>query len=187
MLLLRSTLLLWCSFVLAGCGFSPLYAKPDAHGSALSSVLGREDEPDVSSEIGKALASVEITGLPQTRTAQELRMRLEDLLNPRGADYGMHYKLTLELEEDNTPSAIQQNREITRFNVVVSTRYALYDGDTLLAKGVVRLNGSYDAVDSQYATFIASQDTTHRIAQEVAESLKLRLLAAFEKYFAKNA
>jgi LPS-assembly lipoprotein len=163
---LRSVCTVIAVLVLTGCGFTPLYSK-NVQGNA--------------TVVAEATQTVidPITG----RNGQILRTTLQDALNPHAVVRDPAYRLSVVLDEKEVPIGIQQDRRITRYNIVEEARYTLITikGGKVLDKGRVRMIGSYDAVDSDFATFAAKQDTTKRVLQEMGLDLSSRIKAAFLK------
>lgn len=162
-----------CSCVLLSlqsCGFKPV------HGSTTLSNGAGEHQTNRSQH----LASIQVAPIAG-RLGQKLRTRLKELLNPKALMSQQRYKLVIGLNKQATAIGIQQDREITRFNLLIQANYQLYSiGDNkLVQQGTVKRVGSYDAVDSQYATFIAEEDTSFRVVQELAQDIRTRLSVSF--------
>ena len=87
------------------------------------------------------------------------------------------YKLNITLTKESAAIGIQQDREATRFNIIIRAKYQLLriDDNSEIDAGTLKVVGSYDAVDSQYATFVAEEDTSFRIIKELAHDIKTRL------------
>lgn len=155
-------LLLAMALSLAACGFQPLYARHGAehgaHGRFLSSV---------------AIAPVE------GRAGQILTARLEDMLGATGDRASLPYELRVKLVKKQQPVAIEKDRQIARYNDVFEGKYLLIErasGKTV-DDGLLRSIGSYNVVDSDFATYEAEKDAFERAASEMAEALRLRLVA----------
>lgn len=154
-------------WVLAGCGFKPVYQK--GNGESLAPELASITVSPVSSDIG------------QGRPAQLLKAELEDLLRPAGNGHAEKYELLLALRQAKEPMFIEQDRRITRYNLIVTADYTLKEKGTgkELTKGVSRMVGSFDAEDSDFSTFAAEQDTLRRAVVEIARNIQHRLSAYF--------
>ncbi|MCD6035655.1 MAG: hypothetical protein K0R63_1396 [Rickettsiales bacterium] len=167
------TLTIGMAILVAACGFTPLYEKPQG------------DFGDEPGGLYQKLAAIEVETPKgdESRLAQELHTNLTQVLDPMGRSGVKLYRLALTTRRENLPSAIQRDREITRYNVTIATDYvltSLTDG-SVVDKGNVRLRGSYDTVESQFATYVAEQDTAKRIIKETAEALRMRMVGALEK------
>ena len=143
----------------SGCGFTPMYAinsgKP---------VVGNE------------LTMIKIAPIPG-QLGQRLRTHLTRKLNPSNIQMPQEYKLNITLTKESAAIGIQQDREATRFNIIIRAKYQLLriDDKSEIDAGTLKVVGSYDAVDSQYATFVAEEDTSFRIIKELAHDIKTRL------------
>lgn len=161
-MLLRSIFSLLVCVLVSGCFFTPVYKK----GTELQSVA-RSTLP--------AIKVANVGG----RIGQDLKANLEDMLNPTSQDVPLEYDLLMNINKENVPLAIQKNSEVTRYNLIIKVDYslrAISTGKTLHG-GTSRITGSYGAVDSQYATFIAEEDTSRRVVQEIARDIKAKLMA----------
>lgn len=145
--------------VIGGCGFSPLYGnKAQGKGTVTE------------------LAAIELADI-KGRMGQRLKNRLEDLFNPQHRHTTKGYVLDVVIQVTNTPFGIQLDSRITRYKTVISLNYTLVDKSTgkILSTGVVERQGGYDALNSDYATYISEKDNEKRITKELAEDIKLRL------------
>lgn len=152
------------SLLLVACGFQPVYKQSG-----------------VPTELSQRLRAVEVPLLRGSRTEQLFSNRLEDLLNPQSAASPKQYRLDIEFKKEEQPAITQQNRKITRYRVVLSASYALYEtgGKTPLTKGKVTARSSYDDLTSEFANYSAETDSEQRTAEELAELLKQRLVGYF--------
>lgn len=154
------------SIALTGCGFTPLYSKHSKHNSAAV----------------QQTLETKIEKIPG-RSGQILWTTLMDHLNPSSIPVTPHYRLVVTLQEKEIPVAIQQDRHITRYNIIEEANYSLIsiESNKQIDNGHVRVIGSYDAVDSDFATFAAKQDTIKRAMQEMGMDIGQRVIAAFLK------
>jgi LPS-assembly lipoprotein len=142
--------------LLAGCGFTPLYATPD---------------------LGSGLAAVEVT-TPEGRAGALLREQLDDALGRR-AGLAPAYRLDVALSELRYPRGVRVDNVATRYEYVLTAAYTLSPataGEPLMT-GKVRVELSYDSADQPYASVIAQQDAQARAAQEAARRIHLELAA----------
>ena len=148
------------SLVLAGCGFHPMYGR--ATGPAMSSVFV---EPIAE------------------RDGFELRTALIDSLQSDGEEHGKAYRLKIVLNESAQGIALQNDATITRYNNVLTARYTLYDvQENVLTSGTQTQMSAYNVVQSPYATLVASQDSSKRAAQDIAERIHLDLGVWFRQH-----
>lgn len=147
-------------FQTSSCGFTPMYATSSSPNEAVGSVL----------------PSIKIARI-QGQLGQRLTTHLLEELNPSAIKTPYQYKLKVSLRKESAAIGIQQDREATRFNIIIRAKYQLIDIDSkeVVDSGTIKVVGSYDAVDSQYATFIAEEDTSFRIMKELAKDIKTRL------------
>jgi len=147
------------AFILAGCGFQPMY------GGAL--------DPQLSSIYVEPVAE---------RDGYELRNTLIDLLHSDGQKAGKRYRLRIVMNESSQGIALQNDATITRYNTTLGATYELYDAkNNLLTKGTQSELSAYNVVQSPYATLSAQQDSTKRAAQDMAERIHLDLGAWFRR------
>lgn len=142
--------------VLAGCGFTPLYATPD---------------------LGAGLAAVEVT-TPEGRAGALLREQLDDALGRR-ASLAPAYRLDVALSELRYPRGVRVDNVATRYEYVLTAAYTLSaatPGEPLKT-GKVRVELTYDSADQPYASVIAQQDAQARAAQEAARRIHLEVAA----------
>lgn len=81
--------------------------------------------------------------------------------------------------------AIEEDDQVTRFNLLVITEYALRrtggaPSDTALTTGEVRSIAAYNATASQYATLVAERQGVRRASEEVADKIVKRLAVAYD-------
>ena len=156
-------LILWTS-----CGFKPIH--------------------EVSSKETSLLASIRLAPF-NNRLAQLFHNALEEEIQSDSDSKTHAFLLHYELQANDGAIAIQQNQEITRFNLTVSLQYRLEPmGETslMLAKnngkrcrpisGQIQRQGGYDVVESDYAVFISRNDTEKRVVNELVRDLKYQLL-----------
>lgn len=144
---------------LSGCGFTPIYAKGD-HNTA------------------EILSSIEVMPIQHT-AGQTLYYNLKDLLNPLNKSTHTEYQLSIQLKSEEFPLAIQEDRTATRYRTTLTASFSLVDiaSQKAIKHGTIVTTSSYDAVDSEYATYVAKNDTMNRISKEMAQEFKLRLMA----------
>ena len=151
---LLAVTLLMLTPVLAGCGFTPLYAAPG---------------------VSPGLSSVESVA-PDGRTGFLLRQALDDVL-ARNEALPPAYRLTLDLRETRTPRGQRVDATASRYELQLVADWKL----TSIATGAVALEGSsstevtFDRADQPYSGIVANQDAQSRAASELARKIQLRL------------
>ena len=144
--------------LLAGCGFTPLYAAPG---------------------VTPGLSSVQVV-TPEGRTGHLLS---EDLQDDLAADVGKPplYRLALDVDETRYARGLTTERLATWYELSVHVRYSLIEissGRTLTA-GIMPINVSYNAANDPYAGIVAQQDGQKRAASEAAQRIRIKLAAWF--------
>lgn len=129
------------------------------------------------------LSSVAVTTIRGPQGAQ-MKAALERGFNPSGiAEPGKHYGLSVGLRYDKIPVVIEPDGSINRYNINFYSDYTLIrsaDG-TELKKGVLKRTVSYNAIESDFATYVSEQDIIHRGLDDLSEDYRLMLAAFFQQ------
>lgn len=141
--------------LLAGCGFTPLYAE---HG------------------VGPSLQSVAVETPEHSRTGYFLRQALDDELG-RDREAAPLYRLTTTISENRFPLGVRVNNVASRYEVDLSVTWRLLDAGTgaQLTAGVTPVRVSYASADPPYAGVAAEQDGVERAAKEAAWRMSLQV------------
>ena len=138
--------------LLAGCGFTPLYAETG---------------------VAPALKAVAIDTADHSRTAYFLRQQLDDEL---GRDRGAAalYRLALQIEENRFPLGVRINNVASRYEIALTVHWQLHDqaSGAQLVEGVTPVRISYASADPPYAGVSAFQDGTERASREAAARVR---------------
>ena len=140
--------------LLAGCGFTPLYAQPG---------------------VGPGLSAIETAPL-EGRTGFLLRESLDDAL-ARDATIPAAYTLKIDLNQVRTPRGRRVDSAASRYELVLDASWTL----TEVATGVVAFTGetstevTFDRADQPYASIAGHQDAEQRAAAELARKIQLQL------------
>lgn len=157
--------LLLATFLLASCGFHPMYGDNSAFGG--------------NTPLAGNLVIDDIAG----REGQIFRISLEDLLNPTGArSASPQYHLKIKLTKTLIPAVIKSDGTVQRYDVQFSSTFTLRDvvANKEVLKGNMNRTGSYNvATNANFATYEAGQDITERTLKEMAEDYVLRLSGYF--------
>ena len=147
--------------LLAGCGFTPLYATPG---------------------VTTGITSVEIV-TPQGRTGHLLSEDLRDDLAIR-TDQPALYRLDLAVEEQRYARGLNTENVATWYELSLRVSYSLIEKSTgkTLTAGVMPISVSYNAVDDPYAGIVAQQDGQKRAASVAADRIRLELAVWFSKH-----
>ena len=158
--------LLW---LIAGCGFEPLY------GSRGVGSRGGGSQSGVS-HVEAALANIQIT-LIKDRIGQQLRNYLIDRLNPRGAPSNPRHVLTIQVAVSKTELGIERDETATRAKLSLTAQFELKDiaGQQIVHSGSARSTNSFNIVESDFATLSAEKDAIDRAARVVSDEIKIRL------------
>lgn len=152
------TFFLLLPLALSGCGFEPVYAKRE--GSAL-------------------FAGVQVEA-PQTRSGQQLRIALEDELNPGGAAARPAYRLVVDLKNSEAAIGVARDGTVSRYNVYLDSAYTLYHiaDEKIVTSGQLRHVSSYNNITNQYySTYVAQEDALKRGVSELGKLYYQRLSA----------
>ena len=148
--------------LLAGCGFTPLYATPG---------------------VTPGMAAVRIV-TPEGRTGHLLS---EDLRDDLAVDRSTAplYRLDLAVDETRYARGLSTEQVATWYELSVRVSYSLVEissGKTMTA-GITPVSVSYNALDDPYAGIVAQQDGQQRAASEAAQRIRLQIAT----YFAEQA
>lgn len=155
---------------LGACGFRPLYGDSGAAGG---STVGR-------------LADVHVVA-PESTVGRSLKYSLLDGIGTDGnAPVSPLYRLVLRPSSYTQDVAIQQDAAVTRANFVLVVPFTLVSTATnkTVLKSTARARSSYNRVESEFANLSASQDAEKRVAEAVAQDIKLQLSVFFDRQLA---
>ena len=142
---------------LAACGFHPLYGRG---GNASAEAVGR-------------LALIHIDRIPD-RLGQELHNALLDRITPMGTPSDPHYVLRVSVKETVQELGIRKDETATRANLRVHATYVLYDAITHeeLFASKLRAVGSYNILQSDFATLTAERNVRSRLIKKLSDSIR---------------
>ena len=156
----RRTLLLSLA-ALGGCGFRPLYGGGTTSGP------------------GRLLGKVRIIA-----ARGELPFRLREALveNLRPSPSNAPLTLTVEAKVTRDALLIEEDDEITRFNLTLDVDYALrrVSEKTPLYSNEARSIAAFNATASQFATLVSEREVQARAAEDVADKISRRLAAVYD-------
>jgi LPS-assembly lipoprotein len=154
---------------LFGCGFHSVY------GSHVDDKTGNTDSA--------MLASIRIDSIP-TRSGQELKEDLEDVINPGNSIAAAPaYRLIISLTSSEAPIGVSRDGTVSRYNVYLTSTYRLIRiaDDKQVSSGTVSHISSYNnEVNAYFSTYISDADATKRGISELAELYRTRLAAYFD-------
>jgi len=149
----------------AGCGFHPIYARSQ----------GGDD-------VATKLATVKVQDIPE-REGQIIKNNLEFLLNPGNAPAAQEYSLKITVKDQHRELGINTDLRVTRYDVVPTAHYELISlaDNKVVDSGHVTIKSSYNRTTSEFATYVAEENSTKLADQEIAEELRSRLVYYFSK------
>jgi len=156
--------LMAAAWLLAGCGFKPMYANSST-----------------SPAVQDAFATIEI-GIIQDRIGQQVRNHLQDSLNPYGTPDAAQYLLAVVLDERIEGYGFRSDEAVTRESFTLMADFQLIDqktGDVVFEDSLSSIH-TYDVVQSDFANFSAQEDARDRTAERVSELITLRLGVFFK-------
>jgi len=154
---------------LAGCGFRPLYATPQADDA-----------------VSLELAAVYVGPIGENeerRTGQILRNELIDRLTAGVGPRPTRFELMIVLDQQTSALQIQTTDTVTRYNLILRAHVTLLDATSgaILYETVARSTGSYDVVEEEYSTLVAEQETARDAARDLSTTIATLLALYFER------
>ena len=144
--------------VLGACAVEPLYGSRAGKGR------------------GGGAAAIEILPV-KDRIGHIVRNHLIDSLTPKGQPRQPDYRLTLSIRQSKTPLLIQLDDHATRFNLTLRATFSLADRNGVeVYKDSARATGSYNVVDSSFATVTAQRDAAEEAARVLSEDILTLIL-----------
>ena len=137
-------------------------------------------EPLYGSRAGKArgggAAAIEIAPV-KDRIGHIVRNHLIDSLTPRGQPRQPDYRMTLSVEQSKTALLVQLDDRTTRFNLTLRATFSLTDRDGAeVYRDRARATGSFNVVDSGFATATAERDAAEEAARALSEDILTLIL-----------
>jgi hypothetical protein len=146
------------AFMLAACGFTPMY---EAH-----------DNP-ASPSVTNVMAAIRIHPIGD-HDGVELRQVLREGLEPEGAVTPL-YDLDVQMRSDTQELGIRKDATSSRANRIYTARFALMRNGKRVLGDQVQSIVSYDIADDQYATVASQNDASERAIKEIGEEIKTRI------------
>lgn len=159
MLLFRALSIFSILFLLASCGFQPLY--------------GRQTQ---NANVSAALEQTYVLPI-DGRTGQIVRNSLLDKVTPKGIPARAQYQLKVTLSELKQGLAIDKSDSTNRYNLTLKAKYTLFDstGKQALYKGTAQSISSYNIVDSDFANLAAQKNAQKRSALVISDEIHRQL------------
>ena len=144
--------------VLGACAVEPLYGSRAGKGR------------------GGGAAAIEIVPV-KDRVGHIVRNHLIDSLTPKGQPRNPDYRLTLSVEQSKTPLLIQLDDHATRFNLTLRATFSLADRNGVVVyRDSARATGSFNVVDSGFATLTAERDAAEEAARVLSDDILTLIL-----------
>jgi len=153
---------------LASCGFHPVYSQ--------------KSQDTANPEMAAFFREITIDEIPN-KSGQDLKNSLYDALNPASVSSDKKYRLEVKLKRDIIPLIIEKDRSITRYSLVYTAILNLSEtaSGKVIYSGTSRTSGSYDALNSDYAVYMAEGDTGYRVIKDMADDIKNKLTSFYIK------
>lgn len=148
--------------LVAACGFTPVYARPDAGGAAA---------------MQEQLQDVEI-GMIADREGQYLRNALLDQMAAAPSGRAQRYFLRVhQLKYEDDPFGIRKDATSTRGDITLTATMELIDNDSgaVLLTRHLRSRGGYNRLDNLYGSLVTKEDAVNRLLDETAERIVTEL------------
>lgn len=164
--------LILLAFLLAGCGFKPLYVEKK---SDRRWFFGNEFDVSINSEMEK----VKVESIAE-HFGQQLRNELIDLITPKGIPSRPQYRLYVEVVERTVErQALRRDITATREKIMYKVVYYMIDGDKELFRGDSIAYVSYDIMANPYSTTMAQKKAESDATKIIANDIVLRVGAYF--------
>ncbi len=146
-------------FLVAACGFQPLY--------------GRQTE---NAKVTQALDQTYVLPI-DGRVGQIVRNHLLDKVSPKGLPANVTYQLSVYITEQKENLAIDKSNTTNRNNLTLKANYTLLDsmGKKTIYKGTAKAISSYNIVDSDFANLSAQKNAQKRSAIVLSEEIHRQL------------
>lgn len=163
---MRLTLILIVSFLLAACGFTPMYGNATQNNG-----------------VQTKLNQIDLDVIPD-REGQYLRNSLIDRLYADGRPSNPLYTLTLQpLQETRSELDITKSADATRAQLRISTVMTLVDnanGNTLLRRPLYAIT-SYNVLASQFTTRVSEDSARLNAIDDLARQVEQAIILYLKK------
>ena len=158
------TVSILAGMLLTGCGFTPVYRQ------------------DSSNSVRQNLDQIEVAQIGGHRGLQ-LRNRLNEKISSKGVVDVPRFRLSVVLESSTEAVLIQLDNTATRQNLRMKASFTLIDlssGETVFKGNSVSV-GSYNVVNTEFATISAEDDAAERATREIGEEIFDLLVVHFNR------
>ncbi len=153
-----------CLFLLAGCGFSPLYVLNDENG------ISKTEE-------------IEVSSIPEYN-GYVLKQNLVNAFNPRKKSVSKKYRLEVQLKSPRlSDQSIQGDNFASRKKVSLSATYRLINKETgeVLLSSSTNAIGAFNVFYEPYTTYQAEKKQVEDLVLIVANNISTRVVAYFKQ------
>ena len=161
---MRSVILILTAFILASCGFTPMYGSGGA---------------TTSGTVAAALRQVDVRPIADRR-GMVLRQQLEEKLHP-GGGRNTRFDLQVRLASRTQELGVRKDSTTSRANLILTANFVLWDGTRRLLRDRVRSTVSYNILDDQYATIASERDAEARALKQLSDEIRVRLAVYFNR------
>ncbi|MCY4033714.1 MAG: hypothetical protein OXF19_06740 [Hyphomicrobiales bacterium] len=135
-------------FMLAGCGFQPVYGDAGvSQESWIESLRGAEVE------------------VPQTAIGWQVGRFIRDR---QGGGISTPHRLVITLEQAREDLLVQRDSNVIRSSVRLTGDYRLFNADTVLASGSALVSAAYNRQRNGFVNEVALRNAEERAARELA-------------------
>ena len=158
------TVSILAGMLLTGCGFTPVYRQ------------------DSSNSVRQNLDQIEVAQIGGHRGLQ-LRNRLNEKISSKGVVDVPRFRLSVVLESSTEAVLIQLDNTATRQNLRMKASFTLTDlsSRATVFKGNCVSVGSYNVVDTEFATISAEDNAVERAVREIGEEIFDLLVVHFNR------
>lgn len=157
---------------LTGCGFETVYSR-----------YGTSDNTSPGLQAATVHVNARAADPAQRQAAEQFKADLEDLLYPGGSKHThATYELSTTITTQHIAVAISRDGTVSRYNLVTEANFSLMrlSDNKLLYGDHVRRTGSYNNLtNAYYSAYVSQQDAMQRTITELAEDVRMRLIAYF--------
>lgn len=149
----------------AGCGFQPMYAKPD---------------PQNASPVSTELAAIRVLGIAD-RQGQVLRNALVNRMNPLGEPGRAAYNLSVQLyqTQENLAERSDGKASLGRMFITANFRLTESQKESPILTGTSRSVVSYRLLGPTYGSTAVERDAEMRALGDVAEDIRSQVASFF--------
>jgi LPS-assembly lipoprotein len=169
--------LMWAAAVIAAgcsvasCGFTPMYAQPDATNAT---------------PVTTAMSAIQIRPIAD-HDGVKLRQMLRESFQPHGPAANSLYDLDVQMRAVTQELGIRKDATSSRANRIYSARFALFQNGRRVFGDQVQTIVSYNIADDQYATVSSVTDASDRAIKQIGEQITTRIALYLKSQETKSA